>query len=85
MWLSNLEADPGEKRNVAGQERERVRQMLQKIRGWEKYVGIPGRPWLSRESPRASSVGWLEPFGISPLTRDRGSARGGALAQDLVF
>ncbi|WP_321469881.1 sulfatase-like hydrolase/transferase [uncultured Paludibaculum sp.] len=41
MWLSNLEADPGEKRNMAGSEPERVRQLTEKIRAWERYVGIP--------------------------------------------
>jgi arylsulfatase A-like enzyme len=44
VWLSNLEADPGEKRNMAGSEQERVRQMLQKIHAWERYVGIPSEP-----------------------------------------
>lgn len=44
VWLSNLEADPGEKRNMAGSEPERVRQMLQKIHDWERYVGIPIEP-----------------------------------------
>ncbi|MGC4048964.1 MAG: sulfatase-like hydrolase/transferase [Paludibaculum sp.] len=40
LWLSNLEADPGEKKNLAGAEPHRVRQMLQKIKVWERYVGI---------------------------------------------
>lgn len=41
VWLSNLEADPGEKRNLAGAEGERVRRMLGKLRAWERYVDIP--------------------------------------------
>jgi len=40
LWLSNLEADPGEKRNLAGAEPERVKTMTDKIRVWERDVGL---------------------------------------------
>ena len=41
VWLSNLEADPGEKRNLAGSEPERVKDMVARIRAWERSVGFP--------------------------------------------
>jgi arylsulfatase A-like enzyme len=41
IWLSNLEADPGEKRNLAGQEPDRVKQLMDKLRAWEQDVKIP--------------------------------------------
>lgn len=41
VWLSNLEADPSEKRNLAPSEPERVKQLIERIRQWEKYVNIP--------------------------------------------
>jgi len=44
IWLSNLEADKSERKNLAGQEPERVRQMLEKLREWEKDVKIPAAP-----------------------------------------
>ena len=34
-WLSNLEADPSEKKNLAASEPERVRQLTEKIKAWE--------------------------------------------------
>ena len=42
-WLSNLEADPSEKRNLAGAEPERVRQMTGRIRAWERSVSSARR------------------------------------------
>ena len=39
-WLSNLEADPSEKRNLAGAEPERVRRMMEMIRAWERSVQL---------------------------------------------
>jgi arylsulfatase A-like enzyme len=41
VWLSNLEADPGEKRNLAGEEPTRVKQLMDKLRAWELDVKIP--------------------------------------------
>jgi arylsulfatase A-like enzyme len=41
VWLSNLEADPGEKRNLAPAERARVQQLTEKVRKWEREVGLP--------------------------------------------
>ena len=41
IWLSNLEADPGEKRNLAASEPARVRDMVARIRAWERNVGLP--------------------------------------------
>lgn len=40
LWLSNLEADPSEKRNLAGEEGERVRRMLDRLGAWERSVNI---------------------------------------------
>jgi arylsulfatase A-like enzyme len=40
VWLSNLEADPGEKRNLAAQEPDRVREMTKLLRTWQTYVGL---------------------------------------------
>lgn len=42
-WLSNLEADPGERRNLADTESERVKALTEKIRSWESEVKLPGR------------------------------------------
>ena len=39
-WLSNLEADPSERGNLAAAEPERVRAMTGQIRTWERSVGI---------------------------------------------
>jgi arylsulfatase A-like enzyme len=41
IWLSNLEADPGEKRNLAGAEPGRVAALMEKIRAWERDVKLP--------------------------------------------
>ncbi len=35
VWLSNLEADPSERKNLADVERERVRVLTERIREWE--------------------------------------------------
>ena len=40
-WLSNLEADRSETKNVANEQPERVKELLEKLRAWEKSVGIP--------------------------------------------
>ena len=41
LWLSNLEADKSEKSNLAGQQQQRVKDLLEKLRAWEARVGIP--------------------------------------------
>ena len=41
VWLSNLEADPSERKNLANSEPERVRKLMERIRAWEQYVEIP--------------------------------------------
>lgn len=41
VWLSNLEADPSERRNLAPAEPDRVRKLVERIRQWERYVNIP--------------------------------------------
>jgi len=40
LWLSNLEADPQESKNLAASEPDRVRQLTELLRTWEKYVGL---------------------------------------------
>lgn len=40
VWLSNLEADPGERENLAGKEPERVRLLTEKLRAWERDVKL---------------------------------------------
>ncbi len=40
VWLSNLESDPGETKNLAATEPARVEQLTQKIRAWEREVGL---------------------------------------------
>jgi arylsulfatase A-like enzyme len=40
VWLSNLEADPGEKTNLADQQPDRVRTMMEKIDTWERDVHL---------------------------------------------
>jgi arylsulfatase A-like enzyme len=40
VWLSNLEADPSEKVNLARREPERVNRMIERMREWERYVNI---------------------------------------------
>ena len=41
IWLSNLEADPGEKRNLAGAEAGRAAALVEKIREWEREMKLP--------------------------------------------
>ena len=41
VWLSNLEADPGERRNLASAESARVAAMTEKIRAWEREMKLP--------------------------------------------
>jgi arylsulfatase A-like enzyme len=41
VWLSNLEADPGEKNNLSGKEPARVQQLTEKIRAWEREMKLP--------------------------------------------
>jgi arylsulfatase A-like enzyme len=43
LWLSNLEADPAEKVNLAGQEAARVTELQNKLRAWEREVGLARR------------------------------------------
>jgi arylsulfatase A-like enzyme len=40
IWLSNLESDPGEKKNLAKEQPDRVRDLLARLRAWEKEVGL---------------------------------------------
>ncbi len=40
VWLSNLEADPGERKNLAASEPERVRRMTELLRAWQKDVHL---------------------------------------------
>jgi arylsulfatase A-like enzyme len=40
IWLSNLESDPGEKRNVANEHPDRVKQLMDKLRAWEHEVEL---------------------------------------------
>jgi arylsulfatase A-like enzyme len=40
VWLSNLEADPSEKTNLAGEEPARVRELTERIRAWERDTGL---------------------------------------------
>jgi arylsulfatase A-like enzyme len=44
VWLSNLEADPGERRNLADEQPERVKDLLEKIRAWERDVQLTPAP-----------------------------------------
>jgi arylsulfatase A-like enzyme len=44
VWLSNLEADPSEKKNVADEQPERVRMMIEKLRAWERDVKLTPAP-----------------------------------------
>lgn len=38
VWLSNLEADPREQKNLAGSEPDRVRDLTERIRAWEQSI-----------------------------------------------
>jgi arylsulfatase A len=40
IWLSNLEADPGERRNLAGVEPGRVAALAEKVREWEREMKL---------------------------------------------
>jgi arylsulfatase A-like enzyme len=40
VWLSNLEADPGERKNLAAAEPERVRKMMELLRAWQRDVHL---------------------------------------------
>jgi arylsulfatase A-like enzyme len=40
VWLSNLEADPGERKNLAASEPERVRKMTELLRAWQRDVHL---------------------------------------------
>ena len=42
-WLSNLEADPGERSNLAVKDPARVADMTARIRAWERDMGLPAR------------------------------------------
>ena len=41
VWLSNLEADPSERQNLADAEPGRVAEMTERVRAWERKVGLP--------------------------------------------
>ena len=41
VWLSNLEADPSERKNLADAEPGRVAELTKRVRGWERDVGLP--------------------------------------------
>lgn len=41
VWLSNLEADPGEQKNLAAAESVRVKQLREKIAAWEREMHLP--------------------------------------------
>ena len=42
-WLSNLEADPSERNNLAAQEARRVAELTERIRAWEREMNLPAR------------------------------------------
>lgn len=44
IWLSNLEADKAERRNLANEQPERVKQMMERLRAWEKDVNLTPAP-----------------------------------------
>lgn len=41
VWMSNLEADPGERVNKADDDPKRAADLTERIRRWEKDVGLP--------------------------------------------
>jgi arylsulfatase A-like enzyme len=45
VWLSNLEADRAERKNLADQQPERVKEMLEKLRAWERDVKLAPAPY----------------------------------------
>lgn len=44
LWLSNVEADPSERNNLADSEAIRVADLTRRIRAWERDVGLPVEP-----------------------------------------
>lgn len=40
VWLSNLEVDPSKRKNLANAEPGRIRDLIERIRAWERYVEI---------------------------------------------
>ena len=40
VWLSNLESDPSERKNLAGAEPDRVRALTERIRAWEREMNL---------------------------------------------
>jgi arylsulfatase A-like enzyme len=42
-WLSNLESDPSERNNLAAAEPQRVLQLTEKIRAWEREMKLPSQ------------------------------------------
>ena len=44
IWLSNLEADRAEKTNLANQQPERVKDLMEKLRAWERDVKLTPAP-----------------------------------------
>lgn len=44
MWLSNLEADKSETKNLVNEQPARVKEMLDKLREWERAVGLQAAP-----------------------------------------
>ena len=44
IWLSNLEADRSEKKNLANEQPERVRFLMEKLRDWERDVKLTPAP-----------------------------------------
>ena len=44
IWLSNLEADRSEKKNLANEQPDRVKALLEKLRAWERDVKITPAP-----------------------------------------
>lgn len=44
IWLSNLEADKGEKKNLASQQPERVKSMMERLRAWEREMKLKPAP-----------------------------------------
>lgn len=43
IWLSNLESDPSERRNLAATESDRVRALTERIRAWEREMQLPSQ------------------------------------------
>ena len=43
-WLSNLEDDRSEKKNLANEQTDRVRELTERLRAWEREVGLSTPP-----------------------------------------